>query len=145
MIHFDEGDILLKEWEFDKSTEELLYQLRHDKAMGRMWAVGELQERLGDPAVQTALVQVSGNDAFWAVRERAVRAIGTIRNDAIDKALEGRAREDTNSHVRAAALETLGGYGDKNLAVYFQNRYEAEESPLAKAAAATALANLTSP
>ena len=71
MVHFDEGDILLKEWTFRKSTEELLYQLRHDKAMGRMWAVGELQERLHEPAVQPALVDTSRNDPFWAVRERA--------------------------------------------------------------------------
>jgi aminopeptidase N len=75
MVHFDEEDILLKEWTFDKSTEELLYQLRHDQAIGRMWAVGELQERLHDPAVQSALVETSANDPFSVVRERAAAAI----------------------------------------------------------------------
>jgi len=75
MVHFDEGDILLKEWTFSKSTEELLYQLSHDKAMGRMWAVGELQKRLHDPAVHAALVETSRNDLFWAVRKRAAAAI----------------------------------------------------------------------
>ena len=145
MVHFDEGDILLKEWTINKSTQELLYQLSHDKAIGRMWAVGELQERIEDPAVQSALIQFSRNDAFWAVRERAIQAIGAMRNDAIRQALEARAREDANSHVRAAALETLGAYDDKNLAAFFLTRYEAEDSPLAKAAAATALANLTNP
>jgi len=74
MVHFDEGDILLKEWTFRKSTEELLYQLGHDKAMGRMWAVGELQKRLPDPAVESALIDTSRNDPFWAVRERAAAA-----------------------------------------------------------------------
>jgi len=74
MVHFDEGDILLKEWTFRKTTEELLYQLSHDKAMGRMWAVGELQKRLPDPAVYSALVETSRNDLFWAVREKAAAA-----------------------------------------------------------------------
>ena len=57
MVHFDEGDILLKEWTFRKTTDELLYQLKHDEAMGRMWAVDELQKRLHDPAVHSALVE----------------------------------------------------------------------------------------
>jgi len=144
MVHFDAGDILLKEWTFNKSTEELLYQLGHDQAMGRLWAVGELQERIGDPTVQSALVKTSGNDSFWAVRERAVQAIGAIGNDAIKHALKAQAREDDNSHVRAAALETLGAYDDKSLAAFLLNRHEVEESPLAKAAASTALADLTS-
>jgi len=74
MVHFDAGDILLKEWTFRKTTEELLYQLSHDKAMGRMWAVSELQKRLNDPAVHSALVETSRNDLFWAVRERAAAA-----------------------------------------------------------------------
>jgi aminopeptidase N len=135
MVHFDEGDNLLKEWTFDKSTRELLYQLSHDKAMGRLWAVGELQERMEDPAVQSALVDSTGNDMFWAVRERAIQAIGTMQSDAITRALESRAHEDAHSHVRAAALMALGAYDDKRFAAFFLDRYEAEDSFLAKAEA----------
>lgn len=80
MVHFDEGDILLKEWTFDKSTEELLYQLSHDKAMGRVWAVGELQERLPNPTVRSALVEASRNDPLRAVRERASTAIASAKS-----------------------------------------------------------------
>ncbi len=145
MVNFDERDILLKEWTFDKSTRELLYQLSHDKAIGRMWAVGELQERMDDPAVQSALVESSGNDMFWAVRERAIQAIGTVQNGAVILALETRAREDADSHVRAAALETLGAYDDKKFAAFFLNRYEAEDSSLAKAGAVTALGRYKDP
>lgn len=78
MVRFDEGDILLKEWTFDKSTEELLYQLNHDQAVGRMWAIGELQERLHDPAVRSALLEASGNDPFSTVREKAAAAITPV-------------------------------------------------------------------
>jgi len=145
MIHFDEGDILLKEWTFNKSTEELLYQLNHDKAIGRMWAVGELQDRMDDPAVQSALVAASGNDLFWKVRERAVQAIGTMRNDAITTTLQARAQNDAHSHVRVAALDSLGAFNEKTFETFFQHRYETETSPFARAAAARALEKLTSP
>ncbi len=33
-----------------------------------------------DPAVQAALMQGSQNDAFWAVREKAVQAIGAMES-----------------------------------------------------------------
>jgi aminopeptidase N len=145
MIHFDEGDILLKEWTFNKSTEELLYQLSHDKAIGRMWAVGELQERMDDLAVRSALVDSSSNDMFWAVREKAIQAIGTMQSDAITRALETRAHEDAHSHVRAAALMALGAYDDKRFAAFFLERYAAEDSFLVKAAAVTALGRYEDP
>jgi aminopeptidase N len=145
MIHFDEGDVLLKEWTFYKSTEDLLYQLRHDKAMGRMWAVGELKNRMKDSAVQSALMQAGEKDTFWAVRESAIRAMGAMQNDAISSLLKARASEDINSHVRAAALATLAAYDDPSFTAFFLSRHEAEDSPLAKAAAATALDELASP
>ena len=74
MVKFDEGDVLLKEWTFNKSTDELLYQLQHDQAIGRLWAIGELQKRMDDPAARSALVEASDNDSFWAVREKAAAA-----------------------------------------------------------------------
>ena len=71
MVHFDEGDVLLKEWTFDKSTDELLYQLKHDQVIGRLWAVGELKKRIDDPVVRSALVKASDGDPLSAVREKA--------------------------------------------------------------------------
>jgi aminopeptidase N len=78
MIRFDEGDILLKEWTFDKSTEELLYQLKHDQVIGRLWAVGELKGRIKDPVVRSALEEASGNDPFSPIREQAAAAITPV-------------------------------------------------------------------
>ena len=80
MVRFDEGDVLLKEWTFEKSTAELVYQLAHDKAIGRMWAIDELQVRMNDPAVEAALLQASQNDAFRAVREKAADTIGELES-----------------------------------------------------------------
>jgi aminopeptidase N len=80
LVRFDEGDILLKEWTFNKSIEELLYQLKHDQAIGRMWAVGELKSRINDPAVHLALLEASGLDPFSAVREKAAAAITPVES-----------------------------------------------------------------
>ena len=55
LVRFDEGDILLKEWTFEKSVEELLYQLKHDNVIGRLWAVSELAKHKNMNDVQTAL------------------------------------------------------------------------------------------
>jgi aminopeptidase N len=74
MVKFDDGDVLLKEWTFNKSTDELLYQLQHDQAIGRLWAIAELQKRMDDPAARSALVEAGDNDPFWAVREKAAAA-----------------------------------------------------------------------
>jgi len=43
MVRFDEGDILLKEWTFNKTEEELTYQIAHDNNIGRMWAEKQLK------------------------------------------------------------------------------------------------------
>jgi hypothetical protein len=90
-------------------------------------------------------VETSGNDVFWAVRERAIQAVGTIRSAPITATLEAQAQHDAHSHVRAAALTALGAYDDRKFATFFSDRYAAEGSPLAKAAAKTAMDNLAIP
>src|SRR5262249_17446443 len=43
IVDFDYGDTLIKEVEFKKSLEELMYQLAHDPdVMGRLWALDQL-------------------------------------------------------------------------------------------------------
>ncbi len=71
LVRFDEDDILLKEWAFDKSTVELLYQLTHDGVIGRLWAVGELEKHIETNGVRAALTEVAHNDPVKAVRDRA--------------------------------------------------------------------------
>ncbi len=48
MVRFDMGDILLKEWTFNKSVPELLYQQKHDNIIGRQWATRQLQDKTAD-------------------------------------------------------------------------------------------------
>jgi aminopeptidase N len=142
MVRFDVGDILLKEWTFEKPTKELLYQLSHDQVMGRLWAVGELATRKGDGNVQSALKDATFGDDFWAVRERALRILGPIQSDEFIRRLTSLASEDPHSHVRAAALNVLGQYDDNSLAVFFRERSQIDASGLAREAAIAALGRL---
>ena len=145
MVRIDDGDVLLKELHFEKSTAELLYQLRHSSATGRRWAAGELEARMKEPGVLAALIASSRDDDFWWVRERAVQVLGSARSESATEPLKVRALEDVNNRVRAAALQSLAVREDESLTTFFRDRHAAEESPLARAAATAALEKLATP
>jgi aminopeptidase N len=71
MVRFDQGDHLLMELKFDKSVEELLYQLANDDAMGRMWAASQLKGKGADAALRKAAAE----DPFAGVRRAAADAL----------------------------------------------------------------------
>ena len=128
LVRFDEGNHLLKEWTFEKTEDELVYQLENDDVIGRMWAAS----RLGDhPAVETA----ARNDRFWAVRRAAIEALGTGAPTELlkEKIL------DENSTVRAAALRALGDTKDPELLPFFEERFRVDDSYVAQAEALRAL------
>jgi len=76
MVRFDEGDVLLKEWTFNKPVDELIYQLENDSVMGRLWAIAELPESIRLAVVRTALSQAGENDPSLKVREAATKVMG---------------------------------------------------------------------
>lgn len=71
MVRFDHGDHLLMDLKFDKSLEELLYQLDHDDVTGRIWAASQLKGRGADAALKRA----AAADAHGAVRRAAAEAL----------------------------------------------------------------------
>ena len=135
MVHFDEGDVLLKEVTFAKSTEELLYQLTHDNVIGRLEAAAALRQLDADPMVAGALLSAASKDLFWAVRRDALppRDIAFLR---------ARAVADETSAVRVAALAALNRLKDASLASFFEERFRKEDSYLAQAEAVRALGKL---
>lgn len=135
LVRFDEGDLLLKEITFPKSTEELLYQLTHDNAIGRMDAAAALQPLAKDSTVANALRRSAVSDSFWAVRREAL-----LSNDMAF--LRARATEDRSSGVRVAALEALNRLRDASLVSFFEQRFREDDSYLAQAEAVRALARL---
>jgi aminopeptidase N len=145
LVHFDEGDVLLKEWTFNKSTGELLYQLSHDNAMGRLWAATELETHLNEAEVTNALIQAVSKDNFWAVRQTALTSLSKVQSVELQDYLQQLSIKDVKNQVRATALNALGAYKNPQLIGFIKQRYATEQSYLLKAAAISALGQYHDP
>jgi aminopeptidase N len=117
-IRWDKGDWILDITDFPRSTAMMQYQLVHDDdVLGRIEAVDVLAQRPADRLALDALVRSTRNDRFWAVRARAVAAIGAWASDstratiapmkAVRDALV-RATFDPDARVREEAAKSLG-------------------------------------
>jgi aminopeptidase N len=144
LVRFDEGNVLIKELNFPKDQDELLYQLRHDDVIGRMAAASELLRDKTDPRTVEALSETALHDSFWAVRKSAIEALGQLA----DKRVQGLLRQtslDQHSAVRTASLAALGNLKDPGLADFFEDRFAKDGSELVKAEALRALGRTGDP
>jgi aminopeptidase N len=94
------------------------YQLVHDDdVLGRIEAVDVLAQRPADRLALDALVRSTRNDRFWAVRARAVVAVGLWASDSTRASIPPmktvrdalvRATFDPDARVREEAAKALG-------------------------------------
>lgn len=138
VVRFDEGNHLLCEFDFPKSTDELLYQLEHDDVTGRIWAAGQLAKRTHESEVLPALQRSAASDPFWGVRREALRATGEAATPGLPAFWQQRAL-DQKSSVRVAALQLLAARQDPTLRSWFLERFRTDDSYLAQAEALRAL------
>jgi len=117
-IRWNKGDWIFDLADFPRSTAMLQYQLVHDDdVLGRIEAVQLLGERVTDPDALDALRRAARNDRFWAVRARAVGALGAWGSDTsraaaspmrnVTDALMAATR-DIDARVRQEAAFALG-------------------------------------
>jgi aminopeptidase N len=117
-IRWDKGNWILDITDFPRSTSMLRYQLVYDDdVLGRIEAVDVLSQRPADPAALNVIVLTTRNDKFWAVRARAVDALGAWGSDprratlspmrGITTALVAATR-DPDARVRQSAATALG-------------------------------------
>lgn len=117
-IRWDKGNWILDLTDFPRSTAMMRYQLvNDDDVLGRIEAVGILAQRPADQAALDALTTAARNDRFYAVRARAVDAIGmwgTEADRATIPAMQNvratllRASRDSDARVREEAAVALG-------------------------------------
>ncbi|MCJ7579367.1 MAG: HEAT repeat domain-containing protein, partial [Candidatus Aminicenantes bacterium] len=139
LVRFDEGNYLLKEWTFEKTNDDLLYQLKHDDVIGRMWAATELFKFKDNLKTVSNLVSQAENDDFWAVRQNAVETLKKIKRDE-DIDIFKRMSSDENSKVRIVALSALGEFKKPELVSFFVDRFEKDDSYSAQAEALRSIA-----
>ena len=134
LVNFDYEGTLLKEMKFEKSTDDLLYQMANDKdVIGRRWAMAELEKKAlnGERAkIVAALVTSAEKDRFWRIRRAALSVIASIYSpdpapgqarpaaklDANVEAATIRLTKDPQSVIRGDAIELLGETQDKKFA-----------------------------
>jgi aminopeptidase N len=151
VVNFDFGDTLIKEVEFKKPTEELIYQLGRDQdVMGRMWALGQLSDRGHNETtaaqerdkIMAAIGDSAKQDKFWGLRLESAAFL--MKGGEIARGALIAAAKDPNARVRARAITSLGDSKDASLAsVYLQSLND--QSYAVIRAAATALGQTKSP
>lgn len=141
LVRFDEGNYLLKEWTFNKSVDELLFQLKNDDVIGRGWAATELGKISGNADVETALMKSALDDPFWYVRQQAIAAISVFNKEEHTSFLKDKSL-DENTKVRAEALKALGNLQNRDLVDFLKERFELDNSYRAQAEAVRAIGKL---
>jgi aminopeptidase N len=146
MILFDKGDKILKSVDFQKTPEEWIRQLQTapdvpDRA-DAAFALGNLHD---NDAAANALGEAALHDAFWGVREEALRSLGRMNSTDARKEVAA-ALSNKQPWVRVVALEQLGRYrGDEEIAKRIENIYKDDKAYSVRGAALQALAQDKSP
>ena len=137
LVNFDYESTLLKEMKFEKSTDELLYQMQNDKdVLGRRWAMAELEKKATGPdkdRIVAALVTSAEKDPFWRIRRAALSVVANIfspdpapgqeRPKAVlpanVEAVTVKLTKDPQSLIRGDAYRLLGETQDAKYAPMF--------------------------
>jgi aminopeptidase N len=152
LVNFDYRSTLIKEVQFEKTTEELAYQLTRDEdVLGRIWALNQLAggittattAEVEKQRIATELANVVTGDKFWGVRVDAAAALAQVNDPAVRAALVAATR-DSDARVRARAVTSLAVSKDTSLAGLYE-RLLSDQSYAVIKAAALALGETRSP
>jgi aminopeptidase N len=144
IVNFDRGNYLIKSVKFNRSDDEVAYQLLHDAdSMGRLRAAIEFRAKTSETGVK-ALAEAAVKDSFWAVRLEAVKSLAAYKNDASRAGLL-EAVKDKDSKVRRAAITGLAAFKDKQFAELYINIINSDPSYYVVAEAAKALGQTEAP
>jgi aminopeptidase N len=151
LVNFDYRSTLIKEVQFEKTTEQLIYQLNQDDdVLGRVWALGQLAGRantsVDEAQKHTIALELSKTirgDKFWGVRFEAAAALVNLKDASVRDALIA-ATADRDARVRARATISLASFKDPSLAGLYERLLNDQSYGVIRAAA-TALGATGSP
>lgn len=127
IVNFDRGSNILKKVKFQRTKEELIYQLRHDEDVTGRWRAARELRGISDDSVIAALISAVKEDRAVMVRLQAVDVLGETKSEAARAALIG-ALEDRNWRVRRQAVGELGNLKDASLLPVFKRVIEKDPS-----------------
>ena len=140
MVKFDDDNTLLKEVTFNKSTDELLYQLENDDVIGRALAATELASHQDKKRILPALERSATTDQFWNARKSALESLEKINPGKLDKLCRKMA-SDPHSQVRAATIRLLGRYKNPAAVPFLKERFRKDDSYLVQAECINSIAS----
>jgi aminopeptidase N len=144
IVNFDRGNYIIKTVQFQRSDEELAYQILHDSDVtGRLRAIQEISAHRGDTALK-ALTQAAHSDRFWAVRQRSIAALADFKTPEAEQGLL-ESLKDKDSRVRHTAVDGLGRYKDAKLVDTFANLIKTDPSYFVVSASAHSLGETGDP
>lgn len=139
LVNFDFENTWIKEISFEKSADELLYQLNHDKdIMGRYFAIGSLVGIAADSTTTTdqrnviwnGISQLLKADVYWRIKFAALFQVQGLFNRSaggnpvfsytpdVIKTLKQTVEQNT-AWVRSTAISILGRSKDSALASFY--------------------------
>ncbi|MGH9851715.1 MAG: HEAT repeat domain-containing protein, partial [Blastocatellia bacterium] len=142
MVLFDKGHRIFKVMRFEKSAQELIFQLtRADEMMDRARAARELGVYKSEEAVNALREVLLGGD-FYGVRMAAAVSLGEIGGDSARMVVIEAYRVSKDSNVRRACVWALGNFKDEETIDILGEALGKDESYYVAVAAARALANI---
>jgi aminopeptidase N len=141
LVQFDSEKMLLAELTEDKPQDQWLYQYYHTRNyLSKQQAIEALRPKVADLAV-SGMLRNALADPFWGTRMSAADAFRKYRGPeggAVRKELQSAATKDKDSHVRAAALNSLSSFPNEDFGENF-TRALSDSSYLVVGAAINAL------
>jgi aminopeptidase N len=141
MVLFDKGHRIFKLLRFQKSAQELIYQLEHDDdLMGRARAARELAVYKTEEVAASLREKVFSRD-FWGVRMTAALSLGEIGTAGARAAIEEGFRTSDDSRVRRGCVWALGNFKDDETVDLLRAALD-DQSYFVAVAAVRSLANI---
>ena len=142
MIVVDEGFQIPKRLNFEKKTDELLYQLQNAPAPNdRIWAGRELSETRSTKKIHTALVDALESEPKWYVQRQIVNTYGSLKPRNGERDLLA-AYDGKDARVQRAILSALREYDTDEVKEFLLNVMETEANDYLVSAALSSLIKL---
>jgi aminopeptidase N len=107
MVSFDGEGALVAEIRFDKSLNELIYQIKNDELPGRIQALRQMAQKYPvHPKSLQVISDILSGQFFWGLKAEAALLLGELRSPEAVKQLEI-ALKSTDYRIRKAAALAL--------------------------------------
>ncbi|MFK8010031.1 MAG: M1 family aminopeptidase [Saprospiraceae bacterium] len=134
LIDIDSEKILLADVKDTHTEEEFIFQyINTKKFMARFEAIVALDESK-NPAARNVFKRAL-DDNSWLIRMRALGKVDLVNNISLKTKVAKMAKNDTNSNVRAAAIEVLAETGDKTFIPNIKDAIQNEKAMRVKTSA----------